>query len=745
MKADQKPRTTLLVSGMHCASCVSRVEKALGRLDGVEGVHVNLATGQAVVRHAAEVDRDALGTAVTRAGFGFEGVEGAEAEEAIAQAHHRDVSDLRRRLLVGVAFAIPVLIGSYPHMVGRQPGPLGNLWVLLALATPVQFYAGWPFLTGALTALRRRSPDMNVLVAVGTLAAYGYSALATIHPGFFVATGAMPESYVDASVVIITFILLGRWLELRARGRASDAIRKLMELAPAVARVVRDGEEREVPVGEVGVGDLVRVRPGERIPVDGQIVEGRSAVDESMLTGESLPVDKAEGDEVAAATVNAFGAFTFRATRIGADTALAQIVRLVREAQGSKAPVQRIADRVVGVFVPVVMAVAAVSFLAWLAVGPEPAFNHGLLAFVAVLIIACPCAMGLATPTAIMVGTGTGARMGVLIRGGEALERARAIDTVVFDKTGTLTVGEPAVAAVVSLGAGSEDDVLTLAAAAEASSEHPIARAVVAAARERGLTLPEATGFSAHAGRGVEANVDGERVLVGTPAFVTEHGVTMDDESRAGLEDLYGKGYTSMVVARSGAVAGLLSVADRTKDGAREAVDALRRMGMRVVMITGDHERVGRAVGDELGVDEVVAGVLPDGKTDRVRALQAAGRRVAMVGDGVNDAPALAAADLGIAIGSGTDVAKEASDVTLVGGDVRAVPRALRLARRTYRTIIQNLFWAFVYNTTLIPLAAGVFYPFFGWQLNPALAGVAMAASSVSVVTNSLRLRRVRS
>ena len=729
-------RTTVLVSGMTCAACVSRVEKALAKVDGVDEAFVNLATGQAVVRHHDGLGAEALEAAVRKSGYGFEGIEDSGTADRIGDAQRAEQAKLRWRLLLGAVLSVPVLVGSTGPMVGIDPGPLSNLWVLLALATPVQFVAGWPFLHGALKAIRGRSADMNVLVAMGTLAAYCYSALAALAPGFFERLGAEPEGYFDAATVIITFILLGRWLELRARGRASSALRELMELVPPQARVVRDGTEVEVGVGEVVMGEVVVVRPGERVPVDGEIVEGSSAVDESMLTGESIPVDKAPGDEVAAGTVNAMGSFTLRATRVGAATKLQQIVRLVREAQGSRAPVQRIADRVVSVFVPVVLVIAAVAFGVWLAVGPDPVFNHALVAFVAILIVACPCAMGLATPTAIMVGTGTAAKHGILIRGGEALERARSVTTVVFDKTGTLTTGHPEVTAVVG------DDVLRIAAAAELRSEHPIARAIVAKAHDEGLVIEEPSAFMAHAGRGVEATVDGRDVLVGVPAFLADRGVVLDDDTTARLDDLYGKGYTSMVVAVSGRVIGLLGVADRTKDGAADVVRALRDRGLTVTLLTGDHQRVAEAVGAELGVDRVIAGVLPDAKAVTIAELQAAGEKVAMVGDGVNDAPALAAADVGIAIGTGADVAKEASDLTLVSGDIRGVPKALELSRRTYRTIVQNLFWAFVYNTTLIPLAAGVFYPVFGWQLNPALAGVAMAASSVSVVTNSLRLRR---
>jgi heavy metal translocating P-type ATPase len=651
---------------MHCAGCVCTVERALTQVPGVEECYVNLATGQAVVRHGPDVDATDLGDAVRRAGYGFEGVEGADAHSAIEAARAREERDLRWRFVGAVGLTIPILVGSMGMLVGINASRLADPWVLLVLATPLQFVAGRPFLAGALSAVRRRAPDMNVLVATGTLAAYAYSAVATIRPDFVHAAGARAHGYLDAVAVIITFILLGRLIEHRARGRASEAIRKLMELAPSVARVRRPDGEIEMPAAEVAVGE------------------------------------------------------------------------------GSRAPVQRIADRVVRVFVPIVLAIAGASFAAWLVWGPQPSFNRALLAFVAVLIVACPCAMGLATPTAIMVGTGTGARHGVLIRGGEALEQAREVTTVVFDKTGTLTEGRPVVTAVVAFGEWDAREVLRLAASVESLSEHPVAKAIVGEASKRGIELAAATDFRAHAGRGVQAEVDGGPVLVGAASFVRERYIDIGDEGEAALDDLYGRGYTSMLVVRYRTVLGAVAVADRVKAGASEAVAALKQMGLRVILLTGDERRVGRAVGSDLGVDEVWAEVLPDAKASKVRELHGSGEVVAMVGDGINDAPALAAADVGIALGTGTDVAKEVSDVALVSGDVLGVPKALGLARRTYRTIVQNLFWAFAYNVTLIPLAAGAFVPVFGWQLSPALAGAAMALSSVSVVANSLRLRRFR-
>jgi Cu+-exporting ATPase len=731
-------RTIVLVSGMHCAACVSRVEKALQSVPEVDSAFVNLATGQAVVRHEDAVDVEALRNAIERAGYEFEGLDDESSQGAIEDVRRREESALGRRLAVAAAFAIPVVAGSFPAVFGFEANP----WVLAFLASPVQFYSGWPFLAGAVGALRARTADMNVLVAMGTLTAYGYSAASTIFPGFFHAMGAGHQHYFDGAVVIITLLLLGRLLELRARGRVSDAIRKLMDLAPPVARVLRDGREVQVPAPDVSEGDLVVVRPGERVPADGQVVSGEATMDESMLTGESVPVEKAPGAEAIGGTVVLSGSLTLRATRVGSRTALQQIVRLVREAQGSRAPVQRLADSVVRVFVPVVLVIACGSLLAWLAFGPAPRINHALLAFVAVLIIACPCAMGLATPTAIMVGTSLGARLGILIRGGESLERARAITTVVFDKTGTLTTGELEVASVVGLSA-SEDEVLRVAATAEHLSEHPIARAMVRHAESAGLSLDQPRDFRSHAGLGITATVGEAEVVVGTPELVAAHGVDAD-AAAAVLNDLRAQGRTALVVASGGRVLGVIGVSDSVKPYAPEALHDLRRMGLRLVMITGDHEAVARAVGAEVGIDRVLAGVLPDRKAAAIRELQASGEVVAMAGDGVNDAPALAVADVGIAVGTGSDIAKEASDITLIAGDIRGVGRAIRLARRTYRTIVQNLFWAFGYNVLLIPVAAGVLYPFTGIQLNPALAGFAMAASSVSVVMNSLRLRTFR-
>jgi Cu+-exporting ATPase len=582
---------------------------------------------------------------------------------------------------------------------------------------------------------------MNTLVAIGTLAAYTYSVFVTLLPGTVMAAGLGHETYFDSAAVIIGLVLLGRWLEARAKGQAAGAVRSLLELRPPTARVLRPGGEREVPVTQVVAGDLLRVRPGERIPVDGVLVDGASAVDESMLTGEPIPVDKAAGDGVIGATLNTSGSFVMRAERVGPDTTLAQIVSLVERAQGSKAPIQRLADRVTGWFVPAVLGIAALTFVVWLAFGPDPSLPFALSAAIAVLIIACPCAMGLATPTAIMVGTGKGAEHGILIRDGAALENAQRVTTVVLDKTGTITHGRPVVTIAHALGGVTDDELMRVAASAERGSEHPLAAAIVREAAERGIDLTDATAFEATAGRGVRATVDGSTVLVGTPAFLAESGV---DASALDSIDLGTA--TGAWVARDGRSLGVIGLADTVKPGAAEAVERLKRAGITVWMLTGDRLATAEAIGAQVGIgpERIVSEVLPADKGAAVERLQRDGATVAMVGDGINDAPALAQADLGIAIGTGADVAVQASDVTLVRDDLGAVPAAVRLSRATMRTIRQNLGWAFGYNVLLIPVAAGLLYPLAGVLLTPALAAGAMALSSVSVVLNSLRLRAFR-
>jgi P-type Cu+ transporter len=749
-------RISLPVTGMTCAACARRVEKALSGTDGVRAANVNFAAEKATV----EYDPDSVGLerlvgAVEDAGYGVV----REEDETPENAREGEYRSLRGDFLIAAVLSALILAGSLPHMLGFML-PVPIMWlnlVLLALATPVQFWAGRRFYQGAWGALKHGSADMNTLVVVGTSAAYVYSAVVALAPQLF-AGGIGANVYFDTSALIVTLILLGRLLEARARSRTGEAIKRLAGLGAKTARVVRDGEECDVPVEDVAVGDVVVVRPGEKVPVDGVVVSGESAVDEAMISGEPMPVVKRVGDEVIGATINAAGSFRFEATKVGKHTALRQIMQLVEEAQGTKAPIQRLADRISGVFVPVVVAIAALTFVVWLLLGPEPSFTLALLNFVAVLIIACPCAMGLATPTSIMVGTGKGAESGILIKGGEALEAAHRLTTVVLDKTGTLTKGEPELTDVVATNGLTEDELLRLAASAERTSEHPLGEAIVRGAKERGLSLAEAEGFRATSGGGVGAQVEGHAVLVGSRRFLVGSGASEDVLAPRG-EKLALKGKTPVFVAVDGESAGIVAVADTVRSESREAVERLHEMGLEVAMITGDDRRTAEAIARELGIDRVLAEVLPQEKAAEVKRLQSEGQKVAMVGDGINDAPALAQADVGVAIGTGADVAMEAADLTLISGDVRGVARAISLSKATVRNIKQNLFWAFAYNVALIPVAAGILYPFFAGGavpealrpflgeygfLNPVLAAAAMALSSVTVVSNALRLRRVK-
>jgi Cu+-exporting ATPase len=779
------------VEGMTCASCVNRIERYLRKTEGVESASVNLATEQATIVYLpdattieqlgkaveaagydARLDRVELGGSVASAGATVAsagsagarplapstltvptspGVAGAERADVVDAAEEktyqqRHLEDTRRRLIVGAILTLPLLLGLAAMTIAPfLPHWLVNPWVQLALATPVQFWVGAPFYRNAWKAARHGSSDMNTLIAVGTSAAYFYSLAAILAPGFFeaarVGTASEPPLYFDTASAIITLILLGRFLEARARSHTSDAIKKLIGLAPRTARVMRDGVERDLPIAEVVVGDFVLVRPGEKVPVDGVVRDGASSVDESLVTGESLPVGKHVGDEVIGGTLNGSGSFRFEATRVGRDTVLAQIVRLVQDAQGSKAPIQRLADAVTGYFVPAVLGVAAFTFVVWYVLGPSPSFNLGLLNMVAVLIIACPCALGLATPTSIMVGTGKGAENGILFRNAEALERMHRVRTIVLDKTGTLTEGKPRVTDIVTAVGMTETDLLRLVAAAERGSEHPLGEAIVAHARDdRGLTLPEATAFAATSGGGIEATIEDRHVLVGNPAYIEKQGIAVAElaDAAAALAD---GGKTPVFAAIDGRLAGVLAIADTLKVTSPAAVAALRRLGIEVIMLTGDNERTAHAIAAQAGVDRVLSDVRPDEKAAQVRRLQGEGKVVAMVGDGVNDAPALAQADIGVAIGTGTDIAIESAGVTLMSGDLRGLLTAVSLSRATMRNIKQNLFWAFAYNVALIPLAAGVFYPFTGWLLDPIFAAAAMALSSVTVVSNALRLR----
>ncbi len=714
-----RSRALLRIAGMRCAACVRAVEQGLERLDGVQSAGVNLADETAEVTF----DPAKVGIAEIIARIGELGYE-AEAitEEALQRpGEERDAeAALQARLVIfGAVLTLPLfVIGMWAPDFPFRP------WVLLALATPVQLVLGWQYYVGSVKALRAGSATMDVLIALGSTAAYLLSV-------YNLARGA-GHLYFDGAAMILTLITLGRFLEARARGRASDAIRALMELAPDEATVIRDGEEVTIPASHVDVGEVVLVRPGERIPVDGEVIRGHSTVDESMITGESIPVEKAEGDEVIGGTVNLAGNFQFRATAVGSRTALQQIIRLVREAQGTKPPIQRIADTVAAYFVPAVIIIAAATLAGWMIAGAD--FEQGMLAAVSVLVIACPCALGLATPTAVMVGTGVGAEHGVLIRQAAALETIGALDAVVFDKTGTLTRGEPEVTDLAPVGDIEADELLRLAASAEVPSEHPLGRAIVDHAREAGLELAEVEGFEAIIGRGVAATVDGRAVVIGSGRLMAERG--MEPERGAGAaEALEALGRTALLVAVDGRVAGVIGLADVAKPTAREAVERLKQMGLEIYLLTGDNRRTAEAVAAELGIENVLAEVLPDEKATQISRLQSEGLRVAMVGDGINDAPALAQSDVGIAIGTGTDVAMEAGEITLVSGDPVGVVRAVVLSRRTLAHIKQNLFFSFLYNCAAIPLAvAGL--------LNPMIAAAAMAASSVSVVGNSLRLRR---
>ncbi len=739
------------VLGMHCASCALTIERALKKNEGVSEAAVNFGTEKALISYdPTKISVDKLSAAVKEVGYGLEAAS-QEAEESkkkdeglvVDHAEHqraRELDQMRLKLIVGGGLSVLVLLGSYPAWFPWLPSFLINPLVLFLLNIPVQFWVGAQFYRGLWLLARYHQADMNTLIAMGTLAAFGYSAIVTFVPTIFSRGGLTLDLYYDTAAVIIVLILLGKFLEARAKGRAGAAIKKLMGLAPKYARLVRDGQEIDLPIAEVKAGDVLRVRPGEKIPVDGEMLDGHSAIDESMVTGESMPVSKNPGDLVIGATINRSGSFTFRATKVGQETMLAQIIKLVEEAQGSKAPIQRLADLISGYFVPVVIVTAIITFLVWYFLGPAPALTLALANFVAVLIIACPCALGLATPTAIMVGVGRGAEAGILIRDAETLEIAHQIKAIILDKTGTLTIGQPAVTDLVSF---SKEEWLAMAAAAEKNSEHPLARAIVESAKEKGLVLVEPKNFESIAGKGIRAEVEGQKVLVGARILMKDFGIDYSplESEMIKLED---QAKTVVLAAIQGKIVGLIGIADTLKPNSKEAVSRLQKLGLEVWMLTGDNQRTGEAIGREVGIDQVMAQVLPDQKVAKVKELQAKGLKVAMVGDGVNDAPALAQADVGLAMGTGTDVAMEAADITLVRGDLNSIADALELSRRTIRTIKQNLVWAFIYNLVLIPVAAGVLYPFFKILLNPILAAAAMALSSVSVVVNSLRLRRFK-
>ncbi len=736
---------------MTCASCVARVEEALKSVSGVVSVSVNLASEKATVEYLEGTEFTDLRRAVKDAGYelGREAV----ALEDVTTASAREIKKVRDRLIVAAVLGVIIMVLMFtPHFTGME-------YVVWLLATPVQFWAGLRFYKGAWGALKHGRADMNTLIAVGTSVAYFYSVVAVIFPSVLTIGGTAPNLYFDTSAMIIAFILLGRYLEARAKGQTSAAIKSLIGLQPKTALVIRKGKEYEIPIEDVQVGDLILVRPGERVPVDGIIRKGNPSLDESMVTGESLPVEKKEGDEVIGATINKTGSFQFKATRVGKDTTLARIVRLVEEAQGSKAPIQRLADVIANYFVPIVIGIAIITFIIWYFLGPSPSLTYAFLNFIAVLIIACPCALGLATPTAIMVGTGKGAEHGILIRSAGALERLYKINTILLDKTGTLTEGKPRVTDIIAVMPYKQEEILRLAASVEHDSEHPLGEAVVKAAIEKRLSLLPTSKFKAVPGHGAEAWMNGKKYLLGSLKLLKENKFSLN-----GLEEkadaLWKDGKTVIFLGVAGKAVGLIGLADTLKPGAPALVAEIQRQGIDVVMVTGDNKRAAEAIARQAGIKRVLAEVLPEYKSDEVKKLREEGRVVAMVGDGINDAPALASADVGIAIGTGTDIAMETGDITLISGDLSGIATAISLSRRTMRTIKQNLFWAFAYNVILIPVAAGVLYPAFhnvgvpaGLKfilgdygfLNPILAALAMAASSVTVVSNSLRLRSFKS
>ncbi len=737
------------VGGMSCASCVSRVEKAVRGVPGVISANVNLASEKVTVEYTDATDPGELRRAVADAGY-TPGEESAGTDRPSIAAQ-REISDLKYRFIFSLCVAVTIMALGMIDAFDFALKP----YILWVLATPVQFWAGLRFYKGAWGALKHKTADMNTLIAVGTSAAYLYSVSVVLFPQFFMQAGIGHGLYFDTSAMIIALILMGRFLESRAKGQTSEAIKKLIGLRPNTATVIRDGAAMDIAIENVLAGDILRVKPGERIPVDGIIIEGYSSVDESMLTGESMPAEKKAGDTVTGATINTTGSFDFQAIRVGKDTVLSRIIRLVEEAQGSKAPIQRLADVIAGYFVPIVMGIAVLTFIIWLALGPQPSFTYALLNFVAVLIIACPCALGLATPTAIIVGTGKGAEYGVLIKNGEALERAHKVDTILLDKTGTLTVGRPAVTDMFPVPPFSEDQALILAASVEQKSEHPLARAVTRMALDRHTELVKAEKFEALPGFGISAGVDGHDILLGNDLLMRENEIDIS-QVQGKVEGFRDVGKTVLFLAVDRKIAGLFAVADTLKPDAFDAVRSLKALGIEVVMVTGDNRRSADFIARQAGIDRVIAGVLPENKAGEVKSFQDKGHVVAMVGDGINDAPALAQADIGVAIGTGADVAMEAGDITLMRGDMGGIVRAIALSKRTMSTIKQNLFWAFAYNVLLIPVAAGILYPFFisggvpaslefvlgryGF-LNPMLAALAMAASSVTVVSNSLRLK----
>lgn len=735
-------KKTFSIKGMHCASCVAIIERSLKETPGVKDATVNLATAKVTVSYDSErVTDEKLSSAISDVGYQAMMAEEVKSEDEEKAIKIRELKSLRNRVTISLILGGLIFWGSFPGLMETAPALLRNFWVQLVLATPVQFWIGLVFYQATIPALKHRTANMDTLVAIGTTVAYLYSVFVTIFPSTVASIGIEPMPYFDVATIVIGLILLGRYFETKAKAGTGEAIKKLIGLQAKTARVLRDNKEIDIPINEVILGDIVRVRPGEKIPVDGIILDGDSSIDESMITGESLPVEKKKDDTVVGSTINKTGTFTFKATKVGSSTMLSQIIKLVEEAQGSKAPIQRVADLVSSYFVPIVMILAILTFVVWYVFGPAPTLLFALLNTIAVLIIACPCAMGLATPTAIMVGTGKGAEHGILIKDAESLELAHKINTVIFDKTGTLTNGKPEVTDIVGLAGFDEKKALAIAASLEKGSEHSLAESIVAEADKQKLPLTTVAKFSAVAGQGVEGIIDNKLFVFGNRRLMEREKVDILARQNE-IEKLESDGKTVMMLATEGTLVALVAVADTVKDSAKEGVQLLEKMGVEVVMLTGDNLRTAKAIASKLGIKNILAEVLPDQKESKVRELQRQGKKVAMVGDGINDAPALAAADVGIAMGSGTDVAIEAADITLINKDIRSVGAAIVLSKKTMRTIKQNLFWAFGYNVILIPVAMGVLYPFFHILLNPIFASVAMATSSVSVVSNSLLLKR---
>lgn len=729
------------IKGMHCASCVRVIERELKKTKGVTSANVNIATEEAFVEYDPKITNDSIiCSAVSNVGYKASVSEEEKSGELEKAQKEKEIKNLKKKAFISLFLGGLILWGSFPLVMNFSPLFLRNYIVQFLLATPVQFWAGLTFYRATIPALKHRTANMDTLVTVGTSVAYLYSVVITFFPQLMLNMGAELMPYFDVSAIVIGLILLGRFFEARAKGQTSEAIKKLIGLQAKTARIVINGKEKDVPIENVTIGDVVRVRPGEKIPVDGTILEGESSVDESMITGESIPIDKFKGDSVIGSTINKSGTFLYKAEKVGQDTMLAQIVKLVQSAQGSKAPVQRLADTISSYFVPVVIMLAIATFVIWFDFGPSPSLTFALLNMVAVLIIACPCAMGLATPTAVMVGTGKGAENGILIKDAESLEIAHKIDTVVFDKTGTLTHGKPEVTDIVALDNNSKNEVLLLAASLEKGSEHSLADAILEKAKKENIKLKTVSRFKAIAGLGIEGKIDKTTVFFGNRKLMQREKIdtqTIEDN----LLSLEENGKTVMILAKKGKLFGMIAVADSIKESASSGVDALSDMGIETIMLTGDNKRTANAIAKKIGIKKVLADVLPEDKKIEIEKLQEEGRVVAMVGDGVNDAPALALANVGIAMGTGTDIAMESADITLVNKDLRSVAKSVRLSKRTMKTIKMNLFWAFGYNIVLIPVAMGLLYPFFNILLSPIFASLAMALSSVSVVTNSLRLK----